>query len=377
MRNKNTNNTETIIVLKINRINRTHCSQALVSFALLYAAESHAQSNVSLYGVLDAGLLYASHYPNAHGANAGPLYAFNDSGVSASSFGMQGVEDLGGGMKLKFKLESGVSTGTGALANSNKNEFGRQAYLALENGYGTVAAGLQYSPFLLSVISTDPRGNSYFFGSSETLYVDNVAVTGMFNSNAITYTSPKVGGFSGSAMMALGGEAGDFAAGRQYALRLSYDAAFVHLDAAMYNGDSGGTAASTPVPSTVAFAGRTVGAKFYLGSLALGVAYSLYKVAGGFSSQVYGTGLSYDVNSFWNLNAGTWYTRNGNNSADHSILAAVGTSYSLSKRTALYAQVGFVNNHGKMTTGFIAGPALPHEVAGSTTAVSIGIRHRF
>jgi predicted porin len=83
------------------------------------------------------------------------------------------------------------------------------------------------------------------------------------------------------------------------------------------------------------------------------------------------------VTPFWSVNAGTWYTRNGNDSNDHSILSAVGAQYSLSKRTTLYGQVGFVNNHGKMNTGFIAGPALPHEIAGSTTAVNIGVRHQF
>lgn len=352
--------------------------RALANVALLCGGVAHAQSSVTLYGVLDAGFLYASHYPAANGSNAGHLYAFNDSGTWASSFGMRGVEDLGGGTQIEFRIESGFSIATGAFSNSNKNAFGRQTYLALENDdYGKLTAGVQFSPFFRSVVTTDPRGASFFFGAAQTLYVDNVFVTGMFNSNAITYDSPKIAGLQGSAMIALGGEPGNFATGRQYAFRLSYDTPLVHLDAAMYNGNSGGTAASTPVPSTVPFAGRTVGAKFHFGQWAFGIDYALYKVSGGFSSQVYGTGFNFQMTPAWNLNAGAWYTRNGNEPRDHSILAAAGVAYLASSQTTLYAQVGFVDNHGKMNTGFIAGPALPHEVPGSTTAVNIGMRHVF
>jgi predicted porin len=351
---------------------------ALAAGALLCGGVAHAQSSITLYGVLDAGLLYASHYPAANGSNAGHIYAFNDSGTWASSFGLRGVEDLGGGTRMEFRIESGVSLGTGAFSNSNKNAFGRQTYLSMDNDdYGKLTAGVQFSPFFRSVVATDPRGASFFFGSAETLYVDNVFVTGMFNSNAITYDSPKIAGLQGSAMIALGGEPGNFAAGRQYAFRLAYDTPLVHVDAAMYNGDSGGTAASTPAPSTTSFAGRTAGVKFHFGQVALGVDYALYKVTGGFSSQVYGTGFNYQMTPAWNLNAGAWYTHNGNNSRDHSILVATGVAYFLSKETTLYTQFGFVDNHGKMNTGFIAGPSLPHEVTGSTIAVNVGVRHTF
>src|ERR1700761_3088008 len=135
----------------------------LVSAAacLLAAQTSHAQSSVTLYGVLDAGLLYTSRTLGAKGVNAGHQYSLIDSGDQGSRFGMRGTEDLGAGLSAIFDLESGISMVNGRFGNSNGNFFGRQAWIGLTGGFGTLQAGLQYSPFALSLISTDPRDVSY------------------------------------------------------------------------------------------------------------------------------------------------------------------------------------------------------------------------
>ena len=81
----------------------------LTSFALLglASAAAHAQSSVTLYGVIDAGLLYqstaaASFSPTA--PNLGKIYRYKDGGIYASFWGLKGSEDLGGGYKLNFRL---------------------------------------------------------------------------------------------------------------------------------------------------------------------------------------------------------------------------------------------------------------------------------
>ncbi|PNA07013.1 porin, partial [Pseudomonas sp. GW456-11-11-14-LB1] len=87
--------------------------------------------------------------------------------------------------------------------------------------------------------------------------------------------------------------------------------------------------------------------------------FTSYKVAGSFSNNVYSAGLDYRVTPALDLNTGVWYTTDRNDSHNHSLLAAIGADYSLSKRTGLYAQVGVVNNHGAMNTGLgITGGAL-------------------
>ncbi|HKT95049.1 MAG TPA: porin, partial [Paraburkholderia sp.] len=89
---------------------------------------AHAQSSVTLYGIVDGSVLYTSHTLNTQtGQNAGHQFSFTDSGMTGSSFGLRGAEDLGGGMRAVFMLESGISVANGQFGNSNGNLFGRQA----------------------------------------------------------------------------------------------------------------------------------------------------------------------------------------------------------------------------------------------------------
>jgi predicted porin len=353
-------------------------ARCLVAAGMMGAAGvASAQSSVTLYGIVDGSLLYTSHTMNMlTGQNAGHQFSFTDSGMTGSNFGLRGTEDLGGGLHAMFALESGISMANGQFNNSNGNFFGRQAWVGVESPYGTVKAGLQYSPFFLSLYQTDPRGMSYF-GSGLVSYVDNVYVTGLFNSNALTYTSPEIAGIQAAGMLAMGGTAGNFQAGRQYSASLRYKIAGFTLTGALYSGNPGGSAATTPIPSTREFVGRTIGASYHFAnSLTISASYALYKVAQSFDNSVYSGGFSYMVTPYLDVDAGVWYTRDGNNSNNHSIMASSGVQFYLSKRTTLYGQVGYVNNHGRMDTGLSINNAL-YEVAGSTVGASIGIRHMF
>ncbi|WP_236002164.1 porin [Paraburkholderia elongata] len=335
----------------------------------------HAQSSVTLYGVIDAGLLYTNKSLNEKtGGNAGSQISLTDGDLSASRFGLKGAEDLGGGLKATFTLESGFSVANGGFANSNGNMFGRQAWIGLSGGFGSVKAGLQYSPFALALIGSDPRDVAYF-GSGAGIYIDNVFVTGLFNQNSVSYTSPEFGGLRASMLLGLGGKAGDFQSGRQYSASLTYQTGGLLVDAAYYNGNAGGTA-STPIPSTVPFLGRTIGATYTYGNLVAKASFVNYKVAGAFDSRVYGGGASYFINPAVAVDAGVWYTSDGNDTKNHSILGAIGGRYNLSKRTTLYAQFAAVNNHGAMNTGLAVNGAL-FEVPGTAIGATAGIRHLF
>jgi predicted porin len=350
--------------------------QTIATLILLSTAGLvHAQSSVTLYGVVDSGLLYTSKSPGgATGQNAGKQFSLIDSGLDPSRFGLIGTEDLGGGLKAKFRLESGFSVANGGYNDSNGNMFGRQAWLALDGRFGEIKAGVQYSPFVLALYATDPRDFSQF-GSGAINYVDNVLVTGLFNSNAVSYTSPTLAGLTGSALIALGGTPGNFQAGRQYSASLKYENGGLLINAAIYDGNSGGSA-QTPVPSTVAFEGRTIGASYKLGGLTARASFAKYKVAGAFNANVYGGGLDYLPLPAFEINGGVWVTGDRNDTANHSVMAAVGTNYYLSKATTLYAQVGIVSNHGAMNTGLSINSGL-YGAPGTTTGLDIGIRHSF
>jgi predicted porin len=349
---------------------------ALVTLCGCIAAPAHAQSSVTLYGIADSGILYTSKTPSAAtGQNAGHQFSLITGGMTPSLFGLRGTEDLGGGTKAIFALESGIDMSSGGLTDSNGNLFGRHAWVGIESGLGTVKAGLQFSPFVLSLIATDARSAS-FFGSGVPIYVDNVLVTGIFNANAISYTSPEIAGLQGSAMLALGGIAGNFQAGRQYSASVNYTYGPLLISAALYSGNAGGTAATTPVPSTVAFSGRTIGASYRYGDLTVKAVFVNYKVAGSFDNRVYGGGLSYRITPGINADAGVWYTSDGNDTRNHSIMAATGLTYNLSKATLLYGQFGYVDDHGKMNTGLSTNGAL-YGAEGSTFGTVIGMRHLF
>lgn len=342
---------------------------------MLIGGMAQAQSSVTLYGLVDAGLLFTNKTLNAStGQNAGSQYSMIDSGLSPSQFGLMGTEDLGGGLKAEFKLESGISVANGGFGDSNGYIFGRQAWVALSSNLGEVKAGLQFSPYFLSLYELDPRGASQF-GSSLITYLDNVVGTGIFNANAISYTSPTIADLQGSVMFAFGGEAGNFQAGRQYSGSLKYDNGSLMVDAAFYDGNGGGTV-DTPIPTTMEFEGRMIGASYKFGKVTVKASFSNYKVAGSFNNNVYGGGLDYLVLPQLDLNGGAWYTTDRNHTENHSIMGAVGANYFLSRATTLYAQVGVVNNHGAMDTGLSVNGAF-NGVQGTTVGADVGIRHIF
>lgn len=348
---------------------------AAATICLLAGGAAQAQSSVTLYGVAAASLLYTSKTLNTKtGQNAGSQFSMIDGG---SQFGLTGAEDLGGGMKAVFKLESGVSVTNGGLSSTNGNLFGRQAYVGLNSDYGDVKLGLQFSPFFLSVYQLDPH-NFVGFGTSQVPYVDSAIATGIFNANSISYTSPKFYGFQGAVMLGLGGVAGNFQAGRNYSANLTYSTGPFLITAGFYDSNAGGS--PTPVATTYALEGRVIGAQYKFGSLTAKASFTSLKGTdlrgGSFDNNIYGGGLDWVVMPSLDLNGGVWYTSDRANTTNHSVLGSIGTDYYLSRATTLYAQFGVVNNHGKMDTGLSVANAL-YGVTGTTFGANVGIRHTF
>ena len=119
---------------------------AAVVITVAMATYAHAQSSVTLYGVVDNSLTYQSSQTTLGSTKGGSSNIKMSSGVWAGSrFGLKGAEDLGGGTKAIFQLESGFSSTTGGQQFTNA-EFGRQAWVGATNPtYGTFTAGRQYT----------------------------------------------------------------------------------------------------------------------------------------------------------------------------------------------------------------------------------------
>lgn len=125
--------------------------KSLFSIAVLsaFAGISHAETtgSVTLYGVVDANIEYATNLPNAAMAGgSGNRVAVNSGGLSGSRFGLRGSEDLGGGLSALFTLENGFNVDDGKMQQGGRL-FGRQAYVGLNsNAVGQFTFGRQYTP---------------------------------------------------------------------------------------------------------------------------------------------------------------------------------------------------------------------------------------
>jgi len=168
--------------------------KSLLPFALLGAVgAAQAQSSVTLYGVIDAGLEFANHVAPlstaGFGPNPGPgnnVYRLNSGGFSASRWGIRGTEDLGGGLKSIFVLESGFSVDNGTSLQGGRL-FGRQAFVGVtHNTFGQITLGRQYTSLLTALVNFLPMAAAIQYEPTPLVAGNNyrednmVAYTGVF-----------------------------------------------------------------------------------------------------------------------------------------------------------------------------------------------------
>lgn len=257
---------------------------------------AHAQSNVTLYGMITGGLTWQNNAQTAATAADGrprgsARFAMLDAGSSgpgASRWGVTGTEDLGGGLKANFTLESGINLGTGEFNDSNGNLFGRQAWVGLGGRFGDVRLGLQFSPFFYALYDLDPRQS--ITGGSLLPWLNAIAGAGIFTRNAVSYTSPSFGGLQGSVLFAFGNVAGDFQAGKQVSASLAYRWRDLLVEAAYFDSNAS-PAPDTVPPTAVPFEGRMLGASYRIGNVTAKASFTSLRVSGGPSNSLYGGGL--------------------------------------------------------------------------------------
>ena len=179
----------------------------------LVAGAATAQSNVTFYGIVDAGLLYES------GGVAGSVTKVNSGLGSASRFGFRGTEDLGGGMSAVFTLENGTKIDTGEVDVAG-TMFNRQAWVGLKGKAGMVTLGRQYTPWHQALAQVGDPFSTGYAGGSKNVFPDFGA--NVRTSNTVMYTSPTISGFTGDIAYAFGEQAGDSKAGRNIGASLGY-----------------------------------------------------------------------------------------------------------------------------------------------------------
>ena len=155
---------------------------ALVASAPLFAV---AQTNVTLYGVVDAAIESADT-----GGAVGRHTNVQSGNQSGSRFGFRGSEDLGNGLKAIFNLEAGVAVDTGAQDSSGL--FQRRAVVGLEGEFGTVTLGREYSPLAAVAGATDEFGQG-FYGNNLSSFGSGRLTRRLANS--VNYKSASFNGF--------------------------------------------------------------------------------------------------------------------------------------------------------------------------------------
>jgi len=184
-------------------------AKKIVAGAALLALAAAAQAQVKVYGALDMSV--GSFKPIG-----GKSTTKVESGNMMTSFiGFAGSEDLGGGLKAEFTLESFIGGDTGSnVPNQAGNFWSRGSNIALTGGFGKIAlgqydnalfiAGLSYNPFGSSMTFSPTMRHLYDLGSTTVGLPGSLATVGFDTGwvNSITYESPNLSGFTFSAQFA-------------------------------------------------------------------------------------------------------------------------------------------------------------------------------
>jgi predicted porin len=329
---------------------------AAEALAAVTAAAAQAQtSNVTLYGIMDAGLVRES------GGAAGTLTKLTSGVAAASRLGLRGVEDLGGGNAAIFTLESGLKIDSGETDVAN-TLFNRQAYVGLKTGHGTLTFGRQYTPLFWAVTQVADPFRTGYVGNAKSLLP--TAGIGTRTSNTVYYLSPEVHGFSVDLAYALGEQAGDAAAGRQIGGSLRY--AGSKLNARLVVNHRNSDVAASAATPTVPAVNRDIGTNILLATnydFGSFKGYVTYGRNRGYNSAPIPVAAAYGgtrptpstasrdllLGFQLPLGAGTlmgmYLVKDDRTRFNQDARqASVAYSYPLSKRTDLYAAYGYLDN---------------------------------
>lgn len=217
-------------------------SIGVLALAAGVSCAAHAQSSVTLYGIINEALTWSS---NQGGHQAIQL---TGNGEYGSRFGLKGAEDLGGGTKAVFVLENGFTPTNGTLGQ-NGRMFGRQAWVGFTSPqYGTLTFGRQYDAIVgtLQTMTSNGAWGGVMF--SHPYDNDNTDDYERVN-NSVKYVSPTWHGLNGIAVYGFSNDAGGFANNRMWSVGTLYTQGSFAIAAAYSLYDSPGINTTATVNS--------------------------------------------------------------------------------------------------------------------------------
>jgi len=311
-----------------------------------------AQSSVTIYGVADAGLVREA------GGPAGSVTNVSSGVASGSRLGFKGKEDLGGGLSAIFQIENGMNLDNGTAAQGGLL-FGRQAYVGLSSAAGSVTLGRQYSPYYKVLRDVADPFSIGLAGNAGNIMVTNTRVD-----NMVQYATPKWYGLTAEVAIGMGEVAGSFERNRAYSGAAYYTRDKLVLAAAWFQRQNALATDQTrnalltarynfgPVEAMIGYADNHALAGAHSDDVVLG---AIVPVA---AHRFLASYVRHQDKTSANRDANQW---------------ALGYTYTLSKRTDLYAAYGHINNSNGAT--FKVGNAT--ETGSGNRATNLGVRHMF
>jgi predicted porin len=364
----------------------------------LFSASVFARSSVTLYGVLDTGIEYVSH------ANAADDHVIRMPGITGelpSRWGLRGTEDLGGGLKAVFILESGFNL-RGGDSGQGGRLIGRQAFVGFEGPWGSLTFGRQYTMSYWALSDADILGpDIYGIGSLDAFLpnarTDNTAVyKGKFYgftagaSWSFGRDSTGTGNSPGQGTCA-GQVPGDVNQCREWSAMLKYDGTYFGVATAydeqrggknaaanFFNGvapigigGSGDKDARLQANGYVNFAGVKLGGGW------IGRRVQSSQAGGDVRSNLFYLGAQYYVTPAFAVDGEAYRVVVPQQDA-RATMTSLRATYFLSKRTAVYGNVAYLWNsaHARFSVSAGGGGTTPAAGVGQLGAM-IGVRHSF
>ncbi len=364
--------------------------------ALALAGAASAQSSVTLFGIVDAGISYTdAKTKNVPGVGTvkQTQYGMSNGGYNSSRLGFRGTEDLGGGLAAGFWLEAPLGNDNGTISNSNF--FNRRSTVSLSGGFGEIRLGRDFVPTFWNDTAFDPFGTNGVGASVINEAHDVSGLDGNYvrSSNSVGYfLPPNLGGFYGQVMygfdenihsdVGFNSQQGRYAGGRFGYANGPLDVAFAY----------GQSKVVDAVASERTVKTANLGASYDLGVVKLFGELSQVRnetetAAGTTKPKINGwlLGATAPVGSgLIRASVGqARYSLDGAGDDPRATKFALGYVHNLSKRTALYATVAHTSNKDGSTlttnpnSGLSGAGFVSTGEAKGSNGYEFGIRHSF
>ncbi|KAA0079579.1 porin [Trinickia soli] len=357
--------------------------------AMASSGAAWAQSSVTLYGIIDEAVRFDTH----QNASGGKLFTMGSGGeIQGSRWGLQGTENLGGGLAAIFQLEGGFTPNTGVTQQSTPSGavrlFGRTALVGLSSPYGTVTLGRQYT----LVHETGWTHDVFSFANyTGTIGFQGAGLTGGGRlDNTVRYTSPTLAGFTVKGAYTFGQTAGNFHQNSSPAVSVSYDNGPLSVGAAyqIINNIGGLTPSTTAYGST--YFGLTIpdssqkvftaGATYKFGAAKVFGSYIYSHVyPADYRNDSFSAAVQYAFTPTFVLDLPFYidFVHHAGQSGTR-ITGGPTFDYLLSKRTDVYLGVDYNHLTGAWTTlAAASGGNQPFFGHNSLFEAAIGLRHKF